>query len=101
MSVYLITWDLNKEKPNYAEARAKFVKELDGYENTKDVGLDSVRFISTNWSAQQISEDLEKKLDNNDRLVVVSLKDGSHQGWLSENTWDWIKKLVYKRKIRS
>lgn len=55
MSVYLVTWDLNKEKPNYAAARQKFLGRLDQYENTKDPDLDSVRFVSTTWTASQIS----------------------------------------------
>lgn len=90
--VYLVTWDLNKEKPNYPTARDKFLERLDKYENTKDAGLDSVRFISTSWTAEQISEDLRQNLDNNDRIIIVSLKDGSHQGWLNQATWDWINK---------
>ena len=90
MSVYLVTWDLNKEKPNYATARTQFVTHLDRYENVKDSGLDSVRFISTNRSADQVSEDLRTKLDDNDRLFVTKLTGGGHQGWLAKTVWDWI-----------
>lgn|GEM_PF-194235 len=90
MSVYLVTWDLNQEKPNYAAARTQFLTHLDRYDNTKDSGLDSVRFVSTNWSADQVSDDLRTKLDNNDRLVVTKLTSGAHQGWLSKAVWDWI-----------
>jgi hypothetical protein len=90
MAVYLVTWDLNKEKPNYAEARKQFLAHLERYENKNDPGLDSVRFVSTNSSADQISTDLRTKLDNNDRLVVTKLVAGNHQGWLSKDVWDWI-----------
>ena len=51
MAVYLVTWDLNKEKPNYAEARKQFIAHVERYENKKDAGLDSVRFVSTNLTA--------------------------------------------------
>jgi hypothetical protein len=91
MPVYLVTWDLNKEKPNYAEARRQFLAHLDRYENTKDPGLDSVRFVSTNWSADQVENDLQTKLDKNDRIIVSKLVSGDHQGWLSKDVWDWIK----------
>ena len=90
MAVYLVTWELNKEKPNYSEARKVFLAHLDRYENIKDPELDSVRFVSTNWSADQVSSDLRTKLDNNDRLFVTKLVAGNHQGWLGKDVWDWI-----------
>lgn len=90
MSVYLVTWDLNKEKPNYATARARFLAHLDRYENTKDPGLDSVRFVSADWSADQISADLRTQLDDNDKLIVTKLRSGEHQGWLAKTAWAWI-----------
>ena len=88
--VYLITWDLNREKPNYATARANFIARLNEYESIKDAGLDSVRFVSTNWIARKVSDDLRKNLDDNDRIMVTKLVSGNHQGWLDEKVWDWI-----------
>lgn len=90
MAVYLVTWDLNSEKPNYAEARKQFIAHLERYENTKDSGLDSVRFVSTNWTAEQVSTDLRKKLDDNDRIIVTKLVSGNYSGWLSKDVWTWI-----------
>ncbi len=90
MSVYLVTWELNKEKPNYTKARANFLARLDEYTSIKDPGLDSVRFVFTTWNSQQISDDLRPKLDTDDRLLVISLHDGSYQGWLSPEIWKWI-----------
>jgi hypothetical protein len=90
MAEYLVTWDLNKEKPNYAEARKQFIAHLERYENKKDPGLDSVRFVSTNLSAAQLSDDLRKKLDDNDRIVVTKLVSGDYSGWLNKDVWDWI-----------
>lgn len=90
MSVFLVTWDLNREKPNYTQARATFLKHLEAYDNTRDGGLDSVRFISTTSSADQVDSYLRQKLDENDRLVVTQLVRGGHQGWLAKDVWDWI-----------
>lgn len=90
MAVFLVTWDLNREKPNYAQARQAFIAHLERYENVRDPGLDSVRFISTSETADEISEDLRQKLDTNDRLVVTMMENGKHQGWLSKSTWEWI-----------
>lgn len=94
MSIYLVTWDLNNEKANYNTARAQFIARLDDYESIKDPGLDSVRFVSTNWSADEVSIDLRKKLDDNDKIIVVKLTNGNHQGWLSKKVWEWIDALI-------
>jgi len=90
MSVYLVTWDLNREKPNYPQARTAFLKHLEAYENTRDSRLDSVRFISTSSSADQVDSYLRQKLDDDDRIMVTQLVRGGHQGWLDKEVWNWI-----------
>ena len=90
MGVYLVTWELNREKPNYQDARARFIARIQRYDFVKDPGLDSVVFISSNNTANQVSEDLRIALDDNDRLFVTRLISGNYQGWLSESTWSWI-----------
>lgn len=90
MAVYLVTWNLNQEKANYASAREAFIKQLEAYASIKDAGLESVRFISSTSTADQISVNLRQKLDKNDRLVVTKLNRGEHAGWLSQTVWSWI-----------
>lgn len=90
MSVYVITWNLNKERQNYDTARLAFIQHLERYDNTKDSGLESVRWISTSSTAEQVQNDLQTKLDGNDRLFVCKLTSGNHQGWLSKQVWEWI-----------
>lgn len=90
MSVFVVTWNLNKERANYASARAEFIKHLERYPNIGEAGLESVRWIESTATAQQISDDLRKKLDNNDRLFVSKLVSGTNAGWLNRSTWDWI-----------
>ena len=90
MSVYLVTWDLNREKPNYAQARENLISNLGRYQHIKDPGLDSVWFISTNSTANQIDTDVRTKMDGNDRLFVTKLVSGQHQGWLGSDIWEWI-----------
>jgi hypothetical protein len=90
MPVYAVTWDLNREKPNYAQARENLITHLGRYQHIKDRGLDSVWFISTDWSADQVDADVRTKMDNNDRLLVTKLAKGQHQGWLGKDIWEWI-----------
>lgn len=88
--IYLVTWDLNQEKPNYAQARATFLERLEKLENHKDPGLDSVRFVSSMSSASEVSDYLRTALDTNDRLVVTTMRRGEYHGWLNKATWEWI-----------
>lgn len=90
MSVYLITWDINRAKPNYDQARQNLITHLERYEHVKDPGLDSVWFLNSTASANDIDADVRTRMDNNDRLVVTKLNTGQHQGWLGQNIWEWI-----------
>lgn len=90
MSVYLVTWDLNRQRQNYAQARETLINHLSRYEHIKDPGLDSVWFISSTASAYAVSDDVRTKLDASDRLIVTKLVRDQHQGWLAQNVWDWI-----------
>jgi hypothetical protein len=90
MAVYMVTWNLNKERGNYAQARQAFIQHLDRYQNISDPGLESVRWLASSATANQISDDLRLKLDANDRIFVTKLNNGDHQGWLSKNVWEWI-----------
>lgn len=90
MPVYVVTWNLNKERNNYGAARAAFIQQLETYQNKADSGLESVRFIQSTQTADQINEFLKKKLDSTDRLLVSKMNSGQHQGWLDKQTWDWI-----------
>lgn len=90
MSVYLVTWDLNKQKPNYNQARQNLINHLERYDHIKDPGLDSVWFISSTSLAESIDAGIRTRMDNDDRLMVTKLVSGQHQGWLSTAVWDWI-----------
>lgn len=90
MSVFLVTWDINKARSNYAQARQNLIDHLSRYDHIKDPGLDSVWFISSNASANVIEADVRTRLDNSDRLIVTKLINGDHQGWLDPDIWKWI-----------
>ncbi|MDP4026608.1 hypothetical protein Q8W71_28780 [Methylobacterium sp. NEAU 140] len=91
MAVYVVTWNLNDEKDDYDEARDAFIAQLERYDNCRDLGLESVRFISTSHNSSQVSEFLRRKLDTTDRLFVSKLHRGQYRGWLNKRVWDWIR----------
>lgn len=90
MSVYVVTWNINRNKSNYNAIREAFLKLVSTYQSKADSGLETIRFISTTESADTISAKLRKALDDNDRLLVSRMNSGQHQGWLDQETWDWI-----------
>lgn len=91
MAVFVVTWNLNKERAGYDQARREFIAHLERFDNVKDSGLESVRWISTANTASEVSSFLQQKLDANDRLFVSKLNRGENAGWLSKTTWEWIK----------
>lgn len=90
MSIYMVTWNLNSEGIGYDQARRAFLKHLERYDNMRDSGLDSVRWISTGADAYELEADLRLKLDTTDRLFVTHLVSGHYQGWLDPEVWNWI-----------
>lgn len=90
MGVFVVTWNLNRERANYAAARAEFIKHLERHQNIGESGLESVRWIHSNLTAQQLSDDLRAKLDDNDRIFVSKLASGTYAGWLNQATGNWI-----------
>lgn len=84
--VYLITYDLNKPDKRYQD----LYNILEQYDYIRDNGLDSVWFISTIDTPDQISQKILTALDNNDRLFITKLYRANYQGWMDKEIWDWI-----------
>lgn len=93
MAVYVVTWNLNREA-NYDAKRTAFLKQVTKYENVADPGLESVRWLATDLSADALADDIRSPLDDNDRLFVALLTPGSYQGWMDDSTWEWISKRL-------
>ena len=85
--VYLVTYDLNKEGQRYKDLY-ELLKKLT---YIRDQGLDSVWFISSNLSVQQLTDHIRTVLDNNDRLFVAKLNLHEYNGWMHEDIWEWIR----------
>ena len=88
MSVYCVSYDLNKAGQNY-NALYDELKKSPGWCHP----LDSTWLISTRESAQQLSDRLRKHLDNNDTLLVIGVTK-EYSGWLPQATWDWMRQHI-------
>ncbi|ALN93760.1 hypothetical protein [Lysobacter gummosus] len=80
MTAFVITWNLNKERENYAQARKDFIAHLERHANVGESGMESVRWISTTYSVDQICNDLRTKMDKNGRIFVSQVVSGTHHG---------------------
>lgn len=90
MSVFVVTWNLNKEGSAYHTARAAFLKQLGNYNFVQNPGLDTVAWVQSSSTAQVVADNLRHALDDNDQIFVSEVTRGHHWGWLSESTWEWI-----------
>lgn len=85
MTVYSVSYDLNKEGQNYKDLIAE-IKSFNGYCKV----MDSYWFVYSNGSASAVSARLKKHMDKNDSLLVMETSTNL-QGWLNKNIWDWLK----------
>jgi hypothetical protein len=84
--VLLVTYDLNKTK-DY-EAVYSAIKSLGNW--VRDPNLDSVWFVSTNYSVEQAYNVVRAATDSDDRLFVTRLRSGEYTGWMNLDIWPWI-----------
>jgi len=88
VTVYCVSYDLNKTGQNY-NALYEELKKSPGWCHT----LDSTWLISTQETADQLSTRLRAHLDNNDNLLVIKVVR-PYAGWLPKATWEWIDQHV-------
>ena len=85
MTVYSVSYDLNKEGQNYKDLIAE-IKSFNGYCKVRDLYW----FVCSTGNASTVSERLKKHMDNNDSLLVMETST-NRQGWLNKDIWEWLK----------
>lgn len=88
MTVYCVSYDLNKAGQNYNALYDELKASLNWWHY-----LDSTWLIYTHESAEALFQRLQKHIDNNDRLLVIKVVR-NYQGWLTEEAWQWIRQYV-------
>lgn len=89
--VYFITYDLNKSGKDY-----------DGlYQAIKDSSVYWCHYWDSSWliksnleTADDVFKKLNPHLDNDDRCLVVEVKNNK-QGWLTQEQWDTINTNIF------
>ena len=88
MTVYCVSYDLNKAGQNYSALYNELKASSSWWHY-----LDSTWLIATQESAEQLCNRLLRHLDKNDRLLVIKVVR-SYQGFLTEEAWTWIRTHV-------
>lgn len=88
MTVYCVSYDLNKAGQNYSALYDELKASPGWWHN-----LDSTWLVSTQESADQLCDRLLRHLDQNDRLLVIKVVK-PFQGFLTEKAWEWIRAHV-------
>ena len=88
MTVYCVSYDLNKAGQNYSALYDELKASPGWWHN-----LDSTWLVSTQESADQLCDRLLRHLDQNDRLLVIKVVK-PFQGFLTEEAWEWIRAHV-------
>lgn len=83
MKNYAISYDLNKQDKNY-DGLYETIKNFNYYHV-----MDSVWFIKTNFTAQEIYDKLKPQIDNNDFLFISEI-NSNYYGFLNKDVWNWL-----------
>ena len=89
MAVVLVTYDLKQPGRNYQPV----YDYLKRFTNCK--GLESVWLLDTNTPTRQIRDDLQRLVDNNDKVFVVKITKEWYSlnytcsSWLNEPARNW------------
>ena len=89
MKTYLIGYDLMKQGQDY-DALVEEIKKIGDWWHC----LDSTWIVKTNLDSQQIRDRLIPKIDNNDRLLVVRLKQEAAWVGFKKECSDWLKNYL-------
>ena len=89
--VYLVTYDLNKTGQDYDSV----------YKAIKDAStgvwwhfLESTWIIKTHLTIQQVTDKVKSKMDDNDSLLVIEVKN-NYSGWLPKDAWEYLRENVF------
>lgn len=90
MAVLLVTYELNTPNKEYSQFFDTLKKTPRAWWHyLKDVWL-----VDTDISADGFAKVLYPHITQDDRLLITKLS-GEHQGWLTQEAWDWINARKY------
>lgn len=87
---YAINYDLKAPNRNYEPLYEEIKKSPRWWHF-----LESTWLIITEETAPEVWDRLAKKIDNNDFMLIIEVRDNV-QGWLPKEAWDWIHSYVPK-----
>lgn len=90
MATYLISYDLVGPNRDYEAVR----EHIRGTYGTRAKPLESVWLVKTPRTAGEIRDALREHVDDNDKLLVVTLAKGWGTRRVPKATGDWMRKHI-------
>ena len=83
--VYQLSYDLKSPSADYSSV----YETLSSFGETLPI-LKSTWLISSNLSAEQITDSLCKVIQKGDRFIISQITAAQYNGWHAPSTWTWI-----------
>jgi hypothetical protein len=83
--IYLITYNRNSILKNYNS----LYEEIKGLGDSWWHHMNDTWLVNSNLNTEQISDRLLKHINNDDKLLIIEVKDNC-RGWLNKDAWSWI-----------
>lgn len=83
----MVTYNLNNHDDDYDA----LFDEIESLGPTWHDGavLDSVWWVKTDFSPDEVTERLQAVTDTDDMFVVIDVTTSATQGWMPQDFWDW------------
>ena len=85
MKSYMVGYDLNRPVQNYSE----LIEALKGYDKWWHY-LDSTWIIKTDYTAEEIRNNLKQHIDSNDELLVAKLSGEAAWTGFGDKAGQWL-----------
>lgn len=89
MSLYMVSYDLNKPGQDYKKVTDK-IESLGSWCHY----LDSTYLVKSYLNFETFQKEVTSVADSTDRFIIAKV-DGTVGGWLSTDQWNWINKNLY------
>jgi len=93
MSVYMVSWNLNKEGSGYDSARNAIISRLLSYDlcyEGRQVDTFAFVWIPDNLGSGDIYNHLKDIFDDDDRLIVSSVPSSDKHLFVSKKMKEWL-----------
>lgn len=84
--LYIVTYDLHQSDQNF-----KGLESAIRQEGEVNHCLASVWLVQSQHGVDEIQTNLQRAIDENDRIIVVDITGKPLNGWMNRDVWEWVR----------